>query len=64
MKIGIKRNGVFIGAMNVPGRKKPCLVVERREGSGIVIGTFNNEAAVASFESALQQLMERRASDD
>ena len=27
-KLGIQNNGVFIGAMSFPDRKKPCLVIE------------------------------------
>lgn len=54
-KLGIQHNGVFIGAMSLPDRKKPCLVVECGNEC-VVIGTFNNADCVEFFEQALRQL--------
>lgn len=56
MAIGIEHNGVFIGAMNLPDKKKPCLVVER--GNEIlVLGSFSNVEMVEEFEKALRELL-------
>lgn len=55
-RIGIEHNGVFICAMNIPGRYKPCLVVERGN-EAIVLGTFKNVEMVKEFEKALRELL-------
>ena len=56
-KVGIEHNGVFIGAMNLPNRQKPGLVVER--GNEVVIlGAFTNMEMVEEFEKALKELLE------
>lgn len=56
--IGLECHGVFIGAMDFPDRKKPCLVVER--GNEIaIIGTFNNVNCVEFFGDAIKQLLGR-----
>ncbi len=55
-KLGIEHNGVFIGAMNLPGNKKPCLVVER--GNQItMLASFRNVEMVEEFEKALKDLL-------
>lgn len=56
-KLGIENNGVFIGVMNIPNRKKPCLVVERGN-EAIVLGTFYNVQMIKVFEKALKDLLE------
>lgn len=56
-KLGIENNGVFIGAMNIPGRKRPCFVVERGNEI-IVLGAFNNVEMVEEFEKAVKDLLE------
>ena len=56
-KLGIQKNGVFIGAMNIPNRKKPCFVVERGN-EVIVLGAFNNVEMVNEFEEALKSMLE------
>lgn len=56
MKVGIQNNGVFIGAMSFPDRKKPCLIVER-ENQAILLGSFVDEARVEEFGKALEELM-------
>lgn len=58
-KIGIEHNGVFIGAMNFPDRKKPCFVVERGNQC-VIIGTFSNAECVDCFERALRDLLETK----
>ena len=55
-RVGIENNGVFIGAMSFPDRKKPCLVVERGN-SCVVIGSFNGVSGVDYFEEALRDLL-------
>ena len=55
-EIGIECNGIFIGAMSFPDRKKPCLVVQRGN-VGTVIGTFRNVNAVEEFEIALREML-------
>ena len=55
-KVGIERNGIFIGAMNFPDRKKPCLVIERGNTCE-VIGSFIDAERVDHFEKALRELM-------
>lgn len=55
-KLGIENNGVFIGAMSLPNRKKPCLVIE--EGNEInIIGSFINTSSIDMFEKALKTLL-------
>ncbi len=56
-QIGIKHNGVFIGAMSIPNRTKPCFVVERGN-QALILGTFRNEQMVEEFEKALKELLE------
>ncbi len=53
-KVGIERKGLYIGAMNFPDRKKPCLVVERGN-SCTIIGTFKNEESVEYFGEVLEE---------
>lgn len=55
-KLGIECNGVFVGAMSFPDRKKPCFVVERGN-EAILLGTFRNVKAVEEFEKALKELL-------
>ena len=55
-KLGIECNGVFIGAMNLPNNKKPCLVVERKN-TIVKLGAFSNVESVAEFELALKELL-------
>lgn len=55
-KIGIENNGVFIGAMSLPDRKKPCLVVERGNQC-VVLGSFINAECVGYFEQAFRELL-------
>lgn len=55
-KIGIENNGIFIGAMSFPDRKKPCLVIERGN-SALIIGTFTDEQRVNYFGEALEELL-------
>lgn len=55
-KLGIENNGVFIGAMNLPNKKKPCFVVERKN-TIIQLGTFSNVESVKDFEIALKELL-------
>lgn len=55
-KLGISNNGIFIGAMSFPDRKKPCLVIEKGN-EVIIIGTFNNVKCVDAFETALKKLI-------
>ena len=54
--VGSERNGVFIGAMNFPDRKKPCLVIERGNTCE-VIGSFIDEERVEHFKKALREMM-------
>lgn len=56
-KLGIENNGVFIGAMNFPDRKRPAFIVERGN-TAIVLGTFRNVEMVEEFEKALKDLLE------
>lgn len=56
-QVGIENNGVFIGAMSFPDRKKPCFVVERGN-QALVLGTFRNSLMVEEFEKALKELLE------
>lgn len=56
MKIGIENNGIFIGSMSFPDRKKPCLVVER-DNMCVVIGTFKDDLCVDYFGEALEELL-------
>lgn len=62
-RVGIEYNGVFIGAMKFPDRKKPCLVVERGN-SCVVIGSFNGVSGVDHFEEALRDLLNVGGSKD
>jgi hypothetical protein len=55
-KLGIKHNGVFIGAVSYPDRKRPCLVVQRGN-EAVVIGTFSNVSSVLYFEDALKEIL-------
>lgn len=55
-KVGIEHNGVFIGAVSYPDRKKPCLVVQRGN-EAVIIGTFNNVSCVQHFEEAIRELL-------
>jgi hypothetical protein len=55
-KLGIQNNGVFIGAMSFPDRKKPCFGVERGN-EFIVLGHFIDAKRVDEFESALRDLL-------
>ena len=54
--VGIECNGVFIGAMTIPGKKKPCFIVERGN-QAIVLGSFRNDKAMEEFEKALKELL-------
>lgn len=56
-KVGIFGNGVFIGAMRFPDRKRPCLVVERGN-ERVVIGAFTSEWCVDYFEKSLREVTE------
>ncbi len=56
VKVGIQNNGIFIGAVYVPNRKKPCLVVERGD-QYTVIGSFINTASTEYFEKSLRELL-------
>ena len=60
--VGIEYNGVFIGAMRFPDRKKPCLVIERGN-SCEVIGHFIDDYRVEHFEKALRELLYGGAED-
>ena len=57
MKVGYENNGVFVGAMSFPDRKKPCLVVERGNVA-TVLGSFIDEERVEEFWKALEELLE------
>lgn len=58
-KLGIMNNGVFIGAMQLPDRKRPSLVIERGNQC-IVIGSFNNNTtAIEEFEKGLTEFIAR-----
>lgn len=57
MKVGYESNGVFVGAMSFPDRKKPCLVVERGNVA-TVLGSFIDEERVEEFWKALEELLE------
>jgi hypothetical protein len=56
--IGISRNGTTIGAVKYTDRKKPCLVI-RKGNQDIIIGTFNNDHCVETFEQAITDLLQR-----
>ena len=56
--IGISRNGITIGAVRYTDRKKPCLVV-RQGNQDTIIGTFNNDHCVETFEKALTELLRK-----
>jgi hypothetical protein len=56
--IGISRNGIIIGAVKYMDRKKPCLVI-RKGNQDIIIGTFNNNHCVETFEQAITDLLQR-----
>ena len=56
--IGISRNGITIGAVKYMDRKKPCLVI-RKGNQDIIIGTFNNNHCVETFEQAIKDLLQR-----
>lgn len=56
--IGISRNGITIGAVMYHDRKKPCLVI-RKGNQDIIIGTFNNNHCVETFEQAIEDLLKR-----
>lgn len=62
-KLGIQNNGVFIGAMSFPDRKKPCLVIERGNTCEI-IGSFIDVERVEHFEEALKQLLMAGGKDE
>lgn len=62
-RVGIENNGVFIGAMSFPDRKKPCLVVERGN-SCVVIGSFTGVSGVEHFEEALRDLLKVGGRED
>ena len=62
-KVGIEHNGVFIGAMSFPDRKKPCLVVERGNAC-VVVGSFTGVAGVNHFEEALRDLLKVGGKED
>lgn len=53
--VGFGNKDVFIGVRHYPGRKKPCLVIERGN-EGLVLGTFRNEKMTEEFEKALKEL--------
>ena len=55
-KVGIEHNGVFVGAMSFPDRKKPCFVVERGNQC-VVLGSFIDADRVDLFEQALRELL-------
>lgn len=55
-KVGIQGNGVYIGAMSFPDRKKPCLVVER-DDMCVLIGSFRDAMCVDYFEDSLRKLL-------
>ena len=62
-KVGIEHNGVFIGAMSFPDRKKPCLVVERGN-TCVILGSFIDVARVDYFEEALGDLLKAGGNKD
>lgn len=62
-KVGIEHNGVFIGAMSFPDRKKPCLVVERGN-TCVILGSFVDVGRVDYFEEALRDLLKAGGTAD
>lgn len=61
--IGISRNGITIGAVRYPDRKKQCLVI-RKGNQDHIIGHFINDYAVDAFSKALDELLERSNNND
>ena len=59
---GIQSNGVFLGSMKFPDRKKPCLVIERGN-SCEVIGHFIDDYRAEKFLEALREILEGRVED-
>ena len=55
--IGFGTKDVFIGVRHYPGRKKPCLVIERGN-VGLVLGTFRNEEMTKEFENAIKEMFD------
>ena len=62
-QVGIEKNGIFIGAMKFPDRKKPSLVIERGN-EALVIGSFIDEKRVGYFEEALHEMLQVGGSKD
>lgn len=55
MKSGIYGNGSFLGIMDLPERKKPCLVAE--VGNKVtILGTLSSEEAAKTFEDVLHSI--------
>lgn len=53
--ISFVKGDLALSVRHYPGRKKPCLVVERGN-CGLVVGTLRNESMVKEFELALKEL--------
>jgi hypothetical protein len=53
--VGIGNKEVIICVRHFPGRKKPCLVIERGN-QGLVVGTFRNEQMTEEFEKAIIEI--------
>lgn len=54
--IMLNGNGVSIGAIHFPDRKKASLVVQRGN-EALVLGSFRNEEMVDEFEKGLKELL-------
>jgi hypothetical protein len=60
MRVGIKKGDTFIGAMSVPEKKRPALVIQK--GNTIkYIGCFSNDSAVEEFAEAIEKILKEDA---
>ena len=65
MAMLLKKGDILIGMMHLPGRTKPCLVIQK--GNAITkYASFNNEQASEEFMFALADFVdaERDCQDD
>lgn len=57
MRVGIKKGDTFIGAMSLPEKKRPALVIQK--GNEIkYIGCFSNDSAVEEFAEAIEMILQ------
>lgn len=57
MKIGMEKGDTFIGAMSLPEKKRPALVIQK--GNEIkYIGCFSNDSAVDEFAEAIEMILQ------